>query len=155
MRPFLRLLSCLLGLSLLVGCGAHSAALHAGQSYAFSPDVSVRLAFTRPTWSQLRLQVTILPTGSTPLESLIPDVVVVPDGGRELSASLDLHSDQAVITMLLENAEKVATVTVRDARNGHAAQWDVGDVPALVGCKPGDDCGVLAVPHTPSLPAHP
>ena len=155
MRPFLRVLSFVLGLSLLVGCGAHGAALHAGQSYAYSPDVSVRLAFTRPSWSQLRLQVTIVPTGNTPLESLIPDIVVVPDGGRELSATLDLHSDQAVMTMLLENAEKVATVTIRDARNGHSARWDVGNVQARLGCKPGDDCGVLGVPRTPSLPLHP
>lgn len=155
MRAFICAVCVLLGMSLLAGCGATSAALHGGQSSALAPDLTVRLLSTRPSWNQLKLQIFVLPTGSTALESLIPDVVVIPDGGKESSATLDLHSDQAVITMVLENAQNVASVTVRDARSGHFAHWDIGTMQALLPCKQGDDCGLLGVPHSPSLPAHP
>lgn len=155
MRALVCVLSCLLGLTLLAGCGAQSAALHGGQSFALAPDLTVRLLSTRPSWDQLKLQIFVMPTGSTALESLIPDVVVIPDGGKESSATLDLHSDQAVITMVLENAQNVAAVTIRDARSGHFARWSIGTMQALLPCKQGDDCGLLGVPHSPSLQAHP
>ena len=155
MRAFLLLLCGLLALTVLAGCGTQTAALHGGQSSVLAPDLTVRLLSTRSSWDQLKLQIFVIPTGDTALESLVQDVVVIPAGGKESSASLDLHSDQAVITMLLANAQNVASVTIRDARTGHFAQWEIGTRQALLPCKQGDDCGLLGVPRSPSLPAHP
>ena len=148
MRAVFRLLLFISGVALLAGCAGHGASLAAGQSYALAPDLTVRLAAARPALDQLRLQVTVLATGGTAIETLVPAVLVIPAGGKESSASLDMHSDSATITMLLDNARGVTSVEVRDARSGRAATWDVGRTRALIGCQPGDDCQVLGLPRT-------
>ncbi len=117
--------------------------------------MTVRLVSSRPSLTQLQLQLTIDPTGSTPAVALVPSVVVVPSGGQETSASLDFPRAQALITMLLDNAQHVDSVTVRDARNGHTVDWAVQPAESLLTCKPGDACQLIGVPHTQALPSRP
>ncbi len=147
MRALFRVLLIIAGIPLLAACAAQGASLATGQSYALAPDLTVRLSSARPALNQLRLQITVLATGGTAIESLLPAVVVIPAGGKQSSATLDMQRDSATITMLLDAAQSVNSVVVRDARDGHTATWAVG-VQGLLACKPGDECQLLALPRT-------
>lgn len=151
MRVLVRVLACLLALPVLSACGGQISMLNAGQSYALAPDLTVRLVSIRPGLSQLHLQITILATGGTAIETLIPAVVVTPEGGHESSATLDVARDSAKIDMLLDGAQQVSYVTVRDSRNGHAAKWDVNAIRALAGCATGDACRLIGMPQSQPL----
>jgi hypothetical protein len=135
-----------LALLLLAGCAGHSGALASGQSFALASDLSVRLVSSRPASHQLQLQITILATGRTAIETLVPAVLVTPDGGHENGASLDLQSDRANITMTLDGADQVGYVTVSDSRDGHSARWSVA-AQALAGCQGDSGCRLVGVPQ--------
>ena len=139
----------------LAACGAHTAVLASGSSYALAPDLTVRLVSMHPSLNQLRLDITVLATGGTAIEALVPIVVVTPDGGKETAASLTVNGDQATMQMTLDNAQGVNYVTVSDQRNGHAARWSVPVASTMLGCKAGGECNVFALPRSPALPAHP
>lgn len=155
MHALPRVLCLTLVMVALIGCGSRSASLQPGQAYKLAPDMTVRLASSRPSRTQLELQLTIDPVGSTPAQALVPSVVVIPAGGQETSASLDFPHAQAVITMLLDNAQHVDSVTVRDARSGRTVNWAVLPATSLLACKPGDDCQLIGVPHSQAVPGHP
>lgn len=155
MRALTRVLCATLALLALASCGQGVASLRLGQTFALAPDLSVKLLASRPTVSQLRLDLTVLPTGSTPLSALVPSVVVIPGGGREISATLNFQRDRALIMMLLDGAQHVTSVTVRDARSGRSADWSVVADQSLLNCKPGDTCQIIGIPQAPSFPGRP
>lgn len=155
MRAISRVLFALFAAGFLVGCGSSSATLRPGQSYALAPDLSVRVVSSRPALSQLQLQITLLATGSTPLAALVPDVVVIPAGGREISSTLDFKQADALITMLLADAQRVASVTVRDTRSGNSMDWAVQRLELLLPCKTSNDCQLIGLPHAQSFPDRP
>jgi uncharacterized lipoprotein YajG len=155
MRAFLRVLVPTVAVALLVACGRPQSALSTGQSFALAPDLTVRLMSSRPTLTELRLQITLLPTGDTPVESLVPAVVVVPNGGRETSSTLDFPPVGALITMLLTDAQNVNSVTVRDTRSGHSVEWSLRGAETLLACKGGDNCELIGMPHAQSLSGRP
>jgi hypothetical protein len=129
--------------------------LRPDQSYALAPDLSVRVVSSRPSLSQLQLQITLLATGNTPVATLVPAVLVIPAGGRETSSTLDFKQADALITMLLTDAQKVASVTVRDTRSGASMDWAVQSAVSLLPCKTSNDCTLIGLPHTQSLPERP
>ena len=139
----------------LAGCGAHTVVVASGSSYALAPDLTVRLVSMHPSLNQLRLDITVLATGSTAIEALVPVVVVTPDGGRETSASLTVQGDEATMQMTLDDAQGVSFITVSDRRNGSSVRWSVPLASTLLGCKASANCGILAMPQSPALPAHP
>ena len=155
MRAFLRVLFPTFAVALLAACGSPQSTLRAGQSFALAPDLTVRLVSSRPSLTELQLQITLLPTGNTPVESLVPSVVVVPNGGRETASTLDFPHVGALITMLLADAQAVNSVTVRDVRSGHSVDWSVQGTETLLSCKGGDNCELIGMPHAQSLPGRP
>jgi hypothetical protein len=155
MRAISRVLFALFAAAFLVGCANSRPALQPDQSYALAPDLSVRVVSSRPSLSQLQLQITLLATGNTPVTTLVPDVVVIPSGGRETSSTLDFKQADALITMLLADAQKVASVTVRDTRSGNSMDWAVQSVVSLLPCKSSNDCELIGLPHAQSLPERP
>ncbi|MGI8913408.1 MAG: hypothetical protein ACR2JY_06425 [Chloroflexota bacterium] len=155
MRAFFRVLFATLAIALVAACGQAQSTLNTGQSYALAPDMSVRLVSYRPSLNELQLQITLLPTGNTALESLVPALVVIPNGGRETSSTLDFQQAGALITMLLADAENVASVTVRDTRSGHSADWAVQTAMTLLPCKGSGDCQLIGMPHAQTQPGHP
>ena len=155
MRPFFRVIFATLSVALLAACGSPGGAVRAGQAFALAPDLSVRLTSFHPSLTQLQLQITVLPTGNTPVESLVQAVVVIPSGGKELSSSLDFQQAGALITMLLSDAQKVASVTVRDARSGRSANWSVQPAEMLLPCKTSNQCELIGMPNAQSLPGRP
>jgi len=155
MRALLQVLFAAVAISLLGACGQAQSTVKAGQSIALAPDLTVRLASYRPSLTELQLQITLVPTGRTPVESLVPSVVVIPSGGKETSSTLDFKQADALITMLLENAQHVGTVTVRDARSGHSAVWTLLGAGTLLPCAGGANCQVIGIPHPQSLPGRP
>lgn len=155
MRAIPRVLLALLGVAFLAGCGRSSTALKPGQSYALAPDLTVSVASSRPSLTQLELEITLLPTGAAPIAALVPDVVVIPAGGRETSAKLDFKQADALITMLLADAQNVASVTVRDTRSGNSMNWAVQSAVLLLPCKTSNDCQLIGLPHTQSFPDRP
>ena len=155
MRAFLRVMFATLSLALLAACARPGSAVPAGQSFALAPDLTVRLASFHPSLTQLQLEITLLPTGSTSIESLVQAVVVIPSGGREVSSSLDFKQAGALITMLLADAQKVDSVTVRDARSGASADWSVQPAETLLPCKTSNQCELIGMPNAQSLPGRP
>jgi len=155
MRAFSRVLFALFAVAFLAGCGTARPALRSDQSFALAPDLSVRVVSSRPSLSQLQLQITLLATGNTPVAALVPDIVVIPAGGRETSSSLDFKQADALITMLLADAQKVASVTVRDTRSGNSMDWTVQSAISLLPCKTSNDCQLIGLPHAQSLPERP
>ena len=155
MRAFLSVMFATLSVALLAACGRPSSGVPAGQPFALAPDLTVRLASFHPSLTQLQLQITLLPTGSTPIESLVQAVVVIPSGGREVSSSLAFKQAGALITMLLADAQKVDSVTVRDARSGASADWSVQPAETLLPCKTSNQCELIGMPNAQSVPARP
>jgi hypothetical protein len=155
MRAFPRVLCMLSAIVMLAACGQSTTTIGAGQTFALAPDLSIRLASYRPSLTELQLQITLLPTGRTPAESLVPSVVVIPSGGKETSSTLDFKAADALITMLLADAQDVSTVTVRDARSGHSAEWAVASAETLLPCPGTSNCQLIGVPHAQSLPGRP
>lgn len=156
MRALVRLLFAASIVAFLAGCGSNtSTQLRSGQSFALAPDLTVRLTASRPTLTQLKLQIRLLPAGETPVQALVPDVVVIPSGGREISSTLDFQQAGALITMLMEDAQQVGAVTVRDVRTGHSVDWLMPSVQALFPCKTSNDCELIGLPQGQSLPSQP
>jgi hypothetical protein len=155
MRAFLRVLFAVSVITILAACGQSHTTLPAGQTFALAPDLSVRLVSYRPSLTELQLQITLLPTGHTPVESLVPSVVVIPSGGKETSSTLDFKAAGALITMVLADAQHVDTVTIRDARSGQSAEWAVVGAVTLLPCPGSSNCQVIGLPHAQSLPGRP
>ncbi len=152
-RNFLVMLAT--GMLLLTSCGVHLTMLRPGTSYALAPDLTVRLWAQRPTFTQLQIQIAVIPTGSTPLATLIPQVLVIPSGGKETSASLNFTRGEVVISMLLADAQQVTSVSIKDARTGNTAEWRIPVSQPLLGCKSGDECQFIGMPQTNTVPVHP
>ncbi|MCL4540795.1 MAG: hypothetical protein M1396_00395 [Chloroflexi bacterium] len=152
-RNFLVMLTA--GMLLLTSCGAPLNPLRPGASYALAPDLTVRLWAQRPTLGQLQVQIAVIPTGATPLTALVPQVLVIPDGGKETDASLSFTHNEAEIKMLLASAQQVTSILIKDARTGKTAEWRIPAPQPLLGCKSGDECQFIGMPQTNTIPVHP
>lgn len=155
MRTFRNLILLSLGVVLLSSCGVQMITVKPGQGVVLAPDMKIRLWSLRPTLTQLQLQIAVIPTGKTSLSSLVPQVVVIPSGGQETSASLNLSDGQAIINMLLGDAQHVTSVLIKDARSGQSAEWYIPGPEPLFGCQTGDECQLIGMPHTGTVPLRP